>query len=127
LEEQDVVKLRLRSPLVPPPVRPLPLAVVTPAIVPRLVKTMSHSAGWLWVEFSLRSNEADRPLLATSVMPSFGCAAFSYSSTAEVTSISRQLLAVAVVRGTPEAIEPSVGTRFAVMFFSAQLCWRNRH
>src|SRR4029077_1892137 len=84
---QLLIRLRFRLPVAPPPIRPLPLDVVTPVIVPPpLANTMSNSGGWLVVVLSLLSNKTPRPLLATSAMPSLGWLRSSHACTAEVTS-----------------------------------------
>ena len=81
---------RSSVPLVPPPVSPVPLAVVTPVIVPPPLpgaNTMSNSAGWLVLAFSLLSNVALNVLLATRAKPLLVSLPLSQASTAEVTLI----------------------------------------
>ena len=90
METQAFVRLSASVPLVPPPVRPLPLAVVTPVMVPvpLPVSTMSNSAVWLFVVFSLLSKLAFSGLLATKATPSLVWLPSSHAPTADVTSMT---------------------------------------
>src|SRR5580658_6798293 len=116
------VKDRFSVPLVPPPVRPLPLAVFTPVIVPSPpANAMSNSAGWLVVVLSLLSNVALNVLLATSARPLFVSLPFSHACTAGVTLIRMYWFLSAVVRATLETIVvPSAGALLASIVPSAQ-------
>src|SRR5271157_6166151 len=114
--EQALVSDKFSVPLVPPPVRPLPLAVVTPVSVPPPANTMSNSAGWLVVVFSLLSKLAFSGLLPTSAMPSLGSVPFSHACSAAVTLMRMYWFLSAVVSGTLAAIVvPSAGALLAVI------------
>src|SRR5208337_3455034 len=95
---------RLSVPLLPPPVSPLPLAVVTPVSVPPPTNTRSSSAAWLVEVLSLLSKLAFSGLLATSATPSLGWLPFSHACTAEVMSMRMYWFLDAVVSGTLAAI-----------------------
>src|SRR5271157_1242942 len=119
--EQALVSDKFSVPLVPPPVRPLPLAVVTPVSVPPPANTMSNSAGWLVVVFSLLSKLAFSGLLATSAMPSLAVP-LSQACTAAVTSTRMYWFLSAGTSGTLAAIVvPSVGALLASIVLSVQV------
>src|SRR5208337_1389877 len=93
-----------------PPVSPLPLAVVTPVIVPSPpANAMSNSGGWLVVVLSLLSNVALNELLATSARPLFVSLPFSHVWTADVTLTRMYWFLSAVVTVTFEAIAAPSG------------------
>ncbi len=88
-------------PLVPPPISPLPAAVVMPVIPvpPPPANTISNSAVWLVFVASLLSKVALSGLFATSAMPSLGVP-LNHACTAAVTSTRMYWFLSAEVSGT---------------------------
>jgi hypothetical protein len=112
---QAFVSDRFSVPLVPPPTNPLPVAVVTPVIVPSPpANAMSSSGEWLVVVFSLLSNVALNELSATRARPLLVSLPSSHACTAWVTLTRMYWFLSAVVTLTFEAIAaPSGGALLA--------------